>query len=338
MNRTFFMQEAIKEAQKANIKDIVPNPFVGCIIVKNNQIISRGYHQKYGEAHAEINALNALKSDIKNADMYVTLEPCNHDGKTPACSKQIIDSRKIKRIYYASKDPNINATGGHGTLENAGIKISQGLCDKDAQKINKRFFTFHLKKRPYVILKYASTADGFIAKNNGESKWITKEDARKDVHILRSTCDAILVGRRTIEFDNPKLTSHGQGRDPKVIILSSKKAYSQYNVMKSNPLIFSCERNFKSPKENLKIILDNLFKENVQSLIVEGGGKTITSFIKSNFFDEIHAYISPKKFGQGIPFYDGDNFDDILKNFELVQQVNFKVDMKKVYVKKCLLD
>ena len=188
----------------------------------------------------------------------------------------------------------------------------------------------------FIILKYARTQDGFIAHLDGSSKWITREDARRDVHLTRSGCDAILVGRNTIEQDNPSLDSHGLGKDPRIVILSSKPLSSSLKVSKKNPIIFQTLSE-KPPENNIKIVLDNLFKENVQSLLVEGGEKTITSFIQSGYFDEIHEYISPKKFNEGIPFYRGD-FDTIRSSLDLVSEISFSSDIKKTYKKKCLQD
>ena len=249
------------------------------------------------------------------------------------CNYQI---KNVQKVVIAVTDPNKKATGGIDELKKAGIKVLLGDSEKEAKEINQRFFTFFEKKRPYVILKYARTKDGFIAHPDGSSKWITEEDARKDVHITRSGCDAILVGRYTLERDNPSLDSHGLGKDPRIVILSSKPLSSSLKVSKKNPIIFQTLSE-KPPENNIKIVLDNLFKENVQSLLVEGGEKTITSFIQSGYFDEIHEYISPKKFNEGIPFYRGD-FDTIRSSLDLVSEISFSSDIKKTYKKKCLQD
>ena len=338
MQNTFFMQQAIEEALKANPNNVYPNPLVGCIIVKDNKIIARGHHEKFGKNHAEINAIESLKYPVKNAELYVTLEPCVHFGKKPPCVNSIIESRMFSKVIIASKDPNENAHGGIEKLEKAGIQVDVGDCEKEAIKMNSRFYTFHNQKRPYVILKFARTFDGFIAHLDGSSKWITNKESRKNTHQTRSGCDAILVGRNTIETDNPTLDSHGIGKDPKVIILSSSPLSNTLKIMQRDPIIFGKDKLHFSYKENIKIILDNLFNENVQSLLVEGGGKTITSFIQSGYFDEIHEYISPKKFIAGIPFYNGDDFDAIISSMELIDEISFKDDIKKIYKKKCLLD
>ena len=292
MSSTFFMQEAIKEALKADPNKVYPNPLVGCVIVKDNMIIARGYHKEFGTNHAEVNAIESLDVPVSNADLYVTLEPCAHFGKNPPCVNAIIESKMFKKVIIASHDPNEKAMGGIELLRNAGIEVEVGDCAKESKEINQRFYTFFKKKRPYVIIKFARTQDGFIARLDGSSKWITEEDARTDVHLTRSGCDAILVGRNTIEIDNPSLDSHGLGRDPKIVILSSDLKLNSFKVSKKQPLIFGKKLDKKSPENNIKIILDNLFQENVQSLLVEGGEKTITSFIKSGYFDEIHEYIS----------------------------------------------
>ena len=266
----------------------------------------------------------------------MTLEPCAHFGKNPPCVNAIIKSKMFKKVVIAVADPNKKAMGGIKELKKAGIEVVLGDREKEAKKINQRFFTFFQKERPYVILKYARTQDGFIARLDGSSKWITEKDARRDVHLTRSGCDAILVGRNTIERDNPSLDSHGLGKDPRIVVLSSKPLLSTLNVSKKNPLIFQ-KFNQKLPENNIKIVLDNLFKENVQSLLVEGGEKTITSFINSGYYDEIHEYVSPKKFNQGIPFFGGD-FKKIRSSLELVSEISFSKDIRKTYKKKCLQD
>ena len=336
MQNSFFMQQAINEALKANPNKVYPNPMVGCVIVKNDKIIGRGYHKAFGTKHAEVNAIESLEAPVRNADLYVTLEPCAHFGNNPPCVDAIIKSKMFNKVIIAVADPNKKAMGGIDKLKKAKIEVECGDSQIEAKKINQRFFTFFENKRPYVILKYARTQDGFIAHSDGSSKWITKEDARRDVHLTRSGCDAILVGRNTVEHDNPSLDSHGLGKDPRIVILSSKPLSSSLKVSKKNPLIFQT-LNKKRPENNIKIILDNLFKDNVQSLIVEGGEKTITSFIQSGYFDEIHEYISPKKFNEGIPFYSGD-FDSIRSSLDLVSEISFSSDIKKTYKKKCLQD
>ena len=330
------MQQAINEALKADPNKVYPNPLVGCVIVLNDKIIGRGYHKAFGAKHAEVNAIESLEAPVRDADLYVTLEPCAHFGNNPPCVDAIIKSKMFKKVIIAVADPNKKAMGGIDELKKANIEVECGDSQIEAKKINQRFFTFFENQRPYIILKYARTQDGFIAHSDGSSKWITEEDARRDVHLTRSGCDGILVGRNTIEQDNPSLDSHGLGKDPRIVILSSKPISSSFKVSKKNPLVFQT-LNKKRPENNIKIVLDNLFKENVQSLLVEGGEKTITSFIQSGYFDEIHEYISPKKFNVGIPFYSGD-FDSIRSSLDLVSEISFSSDIKKTYKKKCLQD
>ena len=330
------MQQAINEALKADPNKVYPNPLVGCVIVKNDKIIARGYHKAFGTKHAEVNAIESLNTPVRDADLYVTLEPCAHFGNNPPCVDAIIKSKMFKKVIIAIADPNKKAMGGIDKLKKANIEVEIGDCQIEAKKINKRFFTFFENKRPFIILKYARTQDGFIAHLDGSSKWITKEDARRDVHLTRSGCDAILVGRNTIEQDNPSLDSHGLGKDPRIVILSSKPLSPSMNIATKNPLIFQ-KLNEKHPENNIKIVLDNLFKENVQSLLVEGGEKTITSFINSGYFDEIHEYISPKKFNEGIPFYNG-NFEKVRPSLKVVSKISFSKDKKITFKKKCLQD
>ena len=327
-----FMMEAILEASKANY-EVYPNPKVGCVIVKKDKIISRGYHSKYGKSHAEKNALKYLGKENKNLTMYVNLEPCNHYGKTSPCAK-LIKSKQFSRVVIAEKDPTNLASGGIDYLLKNNIKVDLGICRKEARELNKYFYTYHEKQRPYVILKYASSLDGFIALKNGKSKWITNNLSRSTNHDQRSDCDAILVGRKTIEFDNPILDSHGKGRNPQVIIIDPNKMIDKkskiYNL-KQKPITFTKSDLSENKEKNIKIILDKLFKLGIQSVLVEGGGKTITKFLNSKLFDEIHVYIAPKFFGEGIPIYQGEGSNNNALDLKLASVEKLSNDIKITY-------
>ena len=308
----YFMDIAIEEASKAD-SAVYPNPKVGCLIVKDNKIIGRGHHQKYGSAHAEELAFNSASKSLYNAIIYLTLEPCTHFGKRPPCIDLII-KYNFKKVVIANYDPNPVAEGGAEILRANGIKVVSGVLESKAKQINRRFFTYHEKGRPYVILKYASTLDGFLAKQNGESKWITGKLARQSVYKLRSECDAILVGSKTILNDNPDLSSHGLGKDPLIVVLNPNTSIpDDFKIHKKNPL-FIKNGLTNNKKKNIPIILEKLKSNGIQSVLVEGGGQTISTFIESKLFDEIHLYFAPKFLGAGIPVYSKiGNLKDIYK-------------------------
>ncbi|MFL3008881.1 MAG: bifunctional diaminohydroxyphosphoribosylaminopyrimidine deaminase/5-amino-6-(5-phosphoribosylamino)uracil reductase RibD [Candidatus Neomarinimicrobiota bacterium] len=299
-----FMLEAIKLASQAN-SDVYPNPKVGCLIVQNNKILSQSNTSKYGSHHAEKNALRSIDEHEKNLTMYVTMEPCHHYGKTPPCT-DLIKYKQFDRVVIAETDPSATAGGGAEFLKENNIKVDIGICSKEARELNPKFYTFHEKKRPYVVLKYASSLDGYIALKNGKSKWITSQESRSSNHEVRSECDAILVGRKTVEMDNPNLTSHGKGKDPRIILIDrDQKIDRKSNIFKGvqEVIVFDREQIGEGQINNVEYILKRLYEMNIQSLLVEGGGITITSFLKSGIFDEINAYVAPKFFGQGIPLF-----------------------------------
>jgi len=329
-----FMLEAISLASSAN-SDVYPNPKVGCVIVEGNKIISKGYHQKYGSNHAERNAIECLEKNKSNLTMYVTLEPCHHHGKTLPCTG-LIKPNQFNRVVIAEEDPSKLAGGGAIYLKKNNINVDIGICKEEAREINKYFYTFHEKKRPYIILKYASSLDGYIALENGESKWITSSKSRSINHRQRSECDAILVGRKTIELDNPILDSHGKGKNPQIIVIDSDdKINKNSKIFRSDkpPFIFRKKDFANSKGENIKIILKKLFKMNIQSVLVEGGGSTITYFLKSGLFDEIHAYIAPKFFGKGIPLYKGKGSIENIYNLKISHVDSLGDDVRIVYKK-----
>jgi len=327
-----FMLEAISLASKAN-SDVYPNPKVGCVIVKDDKIISRGYHHKYGSNHAEKNAIKSLGKDNNNLTMYVTLEPCHHHGKTSPCTG-LINSDQFNRVVIAEKDPSDLAGGGANFLKNNNIDVDIGICKEEARYLNKYFYTFHEKKRPYIILKYASSLDGYIALENGKSKWITNSLSRSLNHKQRSDCDAILVGRKTIQLDNPVLDSHGKGRNPKIIVIDpDNKIDKKSKIFLGNqsPIIFRKKYLTDSQQENIRIILKELFELNIQSLLVEGGGSTITSFLESGLFDEVHVYLAPKFFGKGIPLYKGEGSIENIYDLKINHIKSLGDDVKIVY-------
>ncbi len=326
----YFMNIALQEAAKADHK-VFPNPKVGALIVIDNNIISRGHHKCYGEEHAEANAINKLNRSITNATLYVTLEPCSHLGKRNPCT-DIIKSKMFSRVVIGANDPNPKASGGAKILRDNNIEVVENVCTEQSKILNRRFFTFFEKQRPYIILKIASTLDGFIAELDGHSKWITNEKSRKSVHKLRATCDAILVGRKTIEADNPSLTSHGYGKDPTIIILdSNKKINTRFKVFKNTPIVFSGNELANDPKKNTIYVMKKLYNKSYQTLLVEGGGETLSHFLDSDLFDELHIYYAPKIIGNGKPLYIGNN--TLTKDYKLrLHKVeHFDHDIKMVF-------
>ena len=264
--------------------------------------------------------------------MYVSLEPCSHVGKTEACL-DLIDPDIFDRIVIAEKDPNKEASGSIEKIKRSGIEVELGLLRDEARALNKRFYIFHENKRPYIILKYASTLDGFIAENDGYSKWITNKKSREKNHYTRSLCDAILVGSNTARLDNPNLSSHGMGKDPKIVVIDNNENLSSLNLFKKEPIVYSSRELSDNYEKNINFIVHDLYKKNVQSLLVEGGAKTISSFLNSGIFDELHCYIAPKFLGEGLNIFQGKS--SIKKNYNLkifdVKMVND--DIRIIYTR-----
>lgn len=312
MNDSHFMLRAIELAKKG-LGSVSPNPLVGCVIVKNDVIVAEGYHQKYGEAHAEVNAIANLPNSINPADctLYVTLEPCCHHGKTPPCTDLIIE-KGFKNVVVCITDPNPLVAGkGIEKLKQAGINVITGVCEKEGRLLNKRFFTFHEKKRPYIQLKWAQTADGFISKYPVPSlkheNWITGHEAQKYVHQMRAHEDAILVGKNTVLSDNPELTTRlVKGKNAIRIILSKTPDFNLSSKIfntASQTIVFNAidekkegnitwiKLNFE--KNTLEELMAHLVQLGISSLMVEGGLAVLNSFINQGFWDEKHIFVNP---------------------------------------------
>lgn len=308
------------ELAKNGLGTTYPNPLVGSVIVYNDEIIGEGWHKKAGEPHAEVNAIISVKdkSLLTKSTIYVSLEPCSHFGKTPPCSDLIIE-KKIPNVVIGTIDSNEKVSGkGIQKLIDAGCQVTVGILEKECQKLNKRFFTFHNKKRPYIILKWAESSDGFIAPLSKESKkpvWLTNEYSRQLVHKWRSEEQAILVGTNTVLEDNPKLnTRDWQGNNPiRIVLDKSGKIANDYHV-KDNSVktIFITENeNFKSIDQRIfeNVIFDNslakncctiLYNHNIQSVIIEGGTKTLQTFIDANLWDEARVFKSNVILNDGV--------------------------------------
>lgn len=314
------MELAIKLAKKGEGK-VNPNPMVGALIVKDGTIIGEGYHEKYGEGHAEVNAFKSLKEDPSGATMYVTLEPCSHYGKTPPCVDKIIQS-KIKRVVIGMIDPNPLVSGnGVDKLKRAGIEVKVGVLEDKCKKLNEIFIKYILTKNPFVVLKTAMSLDGKIATRTGESKWITSEKSRLEVHNLRNKLSAIMVGVNTVIKDNPELTcriENGndpiriivdstlkipmdskvlQNKDNKTIIVTTKRANinSMQELLKKNIQVIIIEE--KNGQVDLSELIKKLGELGIDSILLEGGSTLNYSALEENIVDKVMVYIAPKIIG-----------------------------------------
>jgi len=316
MNQKLLMRRCLLLAKKGKGKTS-PNPMVGCVIVFNNQIIGEGYHKGFGYSHAEVEAIKNVKDKklLKKSTLYVNLEPCNHHGKTPPCTDLIIEE-KIPNVVIGSIDPNSKVSGkGIEKLRENKINITYGVLEKECKELNKRFFCYHLKKRPYIILKWAKSADGYISPHNqikGSIFWITSKQTNIISHKWRSEEDAIGVGINTINNDDPELTNRfWTGKSPYPVIIDPKNKLSlNSKLLKKHKKIYHfidkkiVESNHQSIKidfnNSIKELLSNLYKDNISSILIEGGRITIQKFIDSNFWDEARLLIGEKKIENGI--------------------------------------
>ncbi|OIK14144.1 riboflavin biosynthesis protein RibD [Bacillus sp. MUM 116] len=319
MNDKDYMGLAIKLA-KSTIGQTAPNPVVGAVLVKDHQIIGMGAHLKAGEPHAEVHAIQMAGEKARDATIYVTLEPCSHFGKTPPCSDLIIRTG-LKKVFVATTDPNPQVAGkGIERLKNAGIEVEVGLMQEEARDLNKVFFYNISTGLPYVTLKSAISLDGKIATATGESKWITGEEAREDVHVFRHQHDAILVGVNTVIKDNPTLTTRlpSGGKNPIRIILDTHLrtpinasivtdgqaptwilSGSGVNPIREKEFLDLGVKLIKMPMEqiNIREMLKIIGEMGITSLFVEGGAGVHGSFLKEKAFQQVITYIAPKLIG-----------------------------------------
>ena len=295
------------ELGKLGIGNTYPNPSVGCCLVVDDKIIGEGYTSIAGGNHAEVNAINSVenKALIKDSTIYVTLEPCCHHGKTPPCVDKIIASG-IKTVVIGIKDPNPLVCGkGIKKLKENGVEVVSGVLKNECIEHHKRFLNYIINKRPYIILKWAETSDGFIApkeKNINEPYWISNTKSRQLVHKWRSEEQAILVGGKTIREDDPRLTTRDwEGKNCDIYILSKKgfqKDYKIFNQDSKATMLDSQEIDYD--KDIVKQICDKLYADKILSIIVEGGTKTLLNFIDSGVWDEMRVFKTKGKLGDGI--------------------------------------
>ncbi|SMG27786.1 diaminohydroxyphosphoribosylaminopyrimidine deaminase [Marivirga sericea] len=323
-----FMQRALQLASYGKATTS-PNPMVGCVIVLDGEIIGEGWHQKAGEPHAEVLAIRSIKNQelLKSATAYVTLEPCAHYGRTPPCAELLVE-KQLKKVVIGAVDPNPLVAGkGIHILEKAGIEVKKGVLEQDCLEINQAFFTFIQKKRPFIVLKWAETADGFVARENFDSKWISNPLSRQMVHKWRTELDAILVGKNTAKYDDPQLNARDwYGKSPVRLLIDHQLILSEKHKMfdgKQKTILFHtrAEKNhFKevesvelSQKNFLNEMIDQLYGQKIQSILVEGGARTIQSFIDAGLWDEARIFKAPVNFQKGIQ-------SPQLKNHRLVSQ------------------
>ena len=285
-----------------------PNPMVGAIIVCDDKVIGEGFTSPYGQSHAEVNAINAVKNKalLKKSTLYVTLEPCSHHGKTPPCSDLII-SHNIPKVVIGCIDDNPQVVGkGIAKLKASGCEVIVGVLENECKIHHKRFFTFNNKKRPYIILKWAETKDGFIApktKDKQKPIWITNRYSRQLVHKWRSEEQVILVGTNTVIEDNPSLTVRDwTGDNPTRIVIDKKlKLNSELKLFDNAAKTISISNKEIDFKKNIsKQICDLLFKENINSIIIEGGSKTLQTFINEGLWDEARVFVGLTEFKEGV--------------------------------------
>ncbi len=311
-----YISRCLQLAQQG-LGNVLSNPLVGCVIVKDNKVIGEGYHREYGKNHAEINAIESVKdpADLKGSTLYVNLEPCSHFGKTPPCTDRIIESG-ISKVVIAGLDPSEKVNGkGVQKLEESGIEVVSGILKEGEIDSNRRFRTFHQKKRPYVILKWAQSKDGFIDKERKEGEKgqfrISNDATQRLLHLWRSQEMAIMVGKNTLLTDNPSLNVRlVDGRDPLRIVIDRKNDLPKDLKVFSDScrtLVFNNEeRDFPENidhvqgKRDLPEILKELHQRGNSSLFVEGGGKLLQSFIDADLWDEIRIFESQNDLENGL--------------------------------------
>jgi len=320
MEKEDYMKIAIELAKKAR-GNTNPNPMVGAVIVKNGKMIGQGYHEYCGGLHAERNALAACQEDPANSDLYVTLEPCCHYGRTPPCTEAILEA-KIARVFIGSRDPNPLVAGkGITTLKKGGVQVEADILKEECDGLNEIYFHYISHKMPYVIMKYAMTADGKIATQTGDSKWITGESARRQVHEIRNGLMGIMVGIGTVFTDDPMLNCRIEGgKNPiRIICDSSLRIPTTSNVVKTakeiHTIVAAVQRNKTKEQElaaagveliftpsadgkvDLTFLMKELGKRNIDSILLEGGGALNYSALQAGLVTRIQAYVAPKIFG-----------------------------------------
>ena len=314
-----FIRRCLELAENG-LGKVCPNPMVGCVIVHDGQIIGEGFHRQFGEAHAEVNAVNSVLDHelLKSSTIYVSLEPCSHFGKTPPCVDLIV-KHKIPRAVIANKDPFPAVSGrGISRLREAGVEVVTGVLEDEGKHLNRRFFTFHEKKRPYIILKWAQTADGFMDIDRSivrdPSYWISSKLSKTLVHLWRVQEDSILVGTNTAKNDNPSLTVRSvAGENPVRILLDRNLTIDKSTaIFSKNAKTIVLNEQLDSVEDHIRYVMldfeqsifpqlfDFLYKEKIQTLIVEGGKNILEQLIAQDFWDEARIFHASHSFGKGL--------------------------------------
>ncbi len=313
------------ELAALSIGHVAPNPMVGAVLVYEGRIIGEGYHEQYGKAHAEVNCLSSVEEQdkhlIADSTIYVSLEPCAHHGKTPPCADLII-ANNIKCVVVGSHDPNPLVAGkGIMKLRDAGVEVIENVLKHECDFLNRRFITYHTCQRPYIILKWAQSADGFFAPDGDRQLWLSNEYSRKFSHRWRTEEDAILVGTKTALIDDPQLTARlWDGRNPVRILIdldlkvpAESKIFDDealtmvYNSVREGLEFGTVYVKVKNDETLLQQIASDLYRRHIQSIIIEGGAYTLIQFIAAGFWDEARVFTSPTVLGSGIkaPKIDG---------------------------------
>lgn len=300
-----------------------PNPHVGCVLAHGERIVGEGWHEYAGTLHAEAMALREAGEAARGATCYTTQEPCNHFGRQPPCSEALIRAGVV-RVVMAIRDPNPEGAGGRETLRRAGIKVEEDLLAEDAAAANPYFLFRFRHGRPFVAVKAAVTLDGFLARLDGNSKWITGTEARKDGHRLRAELGCVLVGCETVSLDNPELTARIKGvvnqpvravLDPSARLSGSEKIFSGAGALwfvgEDQAALGSVPLPLQGGHFDLEAVLAELAGRGVIGVLVEGGGRTIRAFMEANMVDEIHLYQAPRLFGEGRPWAGGASMDEL---------------------------
>jgi len=310
----FFMRRALEIARYGH-GQVSPNPLVGCVIVHDKKIIGEGWHRKFGEAHAEVNAVQSVekKDLLAESTVYVTLEPCSHYGKTPPCADMLI-AQRVRKVVISNLDCNPLVSGrGVARLKASGIEVSHGILEAEGSSLNRRFFTMMKEKRPYIVLKWAQTADGFMARETYDSKWISNVFSRQLTHKWRTEEDAILVGTTTALRDNPQLTVRDwSGRNPiRIVIDRNLRLDHSIHLFDGNAKTICYNTHSDREQGNVSFVriqdddftgnmINDLYERRIQSVLVEGGPTTLNHFIDAGLWDEARIFTSGQRFGKGV--------------------------------------
>ena len=329
-----FLKRAIDLARKGKYLT-KPNPMVGCVIVKDNEVIAEGYHMKYGSNHAEINALedlnknnNISEAELRQLTLYCTLEPCCHHGKTGPCTDAIIKSG-IKKVVIGIKDPNPKVSGsGIKQLEDNGIEVLSGFFEEELIELNKHFFFKNTYNRPYIAVKIASSADGMSHRKDNTFTWITSEQSRDDVQIVRAGFDAILTGGNTLRNDNPRMNARVdfEVNQPQKILLTSQEINKESNFFKSGDVIIN-------RSSDLNKVITELSNTEINSILVEAGPNLVNAFLDNDLVDEIIIYKSNITLGdEGVSWFENKTIESL--GFDLKSSFKINDDSKETYLKR----